>query len=65
MRNHLTHLTDRIEALNVKLDDTSAHGPTSVTPPATVADSILYVVTGAFAVVLIDVLFRAGRRSRE
>ena len=65
MRNHLSHLTDRIEALNVKLDDTSSHGPVSVTPPATMADSVLYVVTGAFAVVLIDVLFRAGRRSRE
>ena len=71
MRNHLTHLTTQIETLSHKLDARAtdaaadaAGGSSAVAPKAaTTTDAMLYVVTGAFALVLLDVLFRAGQRS--
>ena len=71
MRNHLTHLTTQIETLSHKLDARAtdaaaddAGGSSTVAPKAaTTTDAMLYVVTGAFALVLLDVLFRAGQRS--
>ena len=69
MRNHLTHLTTQIETLSHKLDaratDDEGHANASGDKggPATTTDAMLYVVTGAFALVLLDVLFRAGQRS--
>lgn len=71
MRNHLTHLTTQIETLSHKLDARAtdaaadATGDSSAVAPkaATTTDAMLYVVTGAFALVLLDVLFRAGQRS--
>ena len=71
MRNHLTHLTTQIETLSHKLDARTtdaaadATGDSSAVAPkaATTTDAMLYVVTGAFALVLLDVLFRAGQRS--
>lgn len=61
MRNHMTRLTDRIDALSCKLDDRSASVP--VPTPASTGDTVLYVVTGAFALVMLDILFRAGHRA--
>ena len=71
MRNHLTHLTSQIETLSHKLDAratqdegrTNEAGGSAGGGPATTTDAMLYVVTGAFALVLLDVLFRAGQRS--
>lgn len=73
MRNHLTHLTSQIETLSHKLDArttqdeerTNGTGGSAGGGPATTTDAMLYVVTGAFALVLLDVLFRAGQRSVE
>ena len=70
MRNHLTHLTTQIETLSHKLDARATRdeeradaGGSAGGGPATTTDAMLYVVTGAFALVLLDVLFRAGQRS--
>ena len=72
MRNHLTHLTSQIETLSHKLDaratqdegrTNEAVGGSAGGGPATTTDAMLYVVTGGFALVLLDVLFRAGQRS--
>ena len=71
MRNHLTHLTTQIETLSHKLDARATQdegraddaGGNAGGGPATTTDAMLYVVTGAFALVLLDVLFRAGQRS--
>lgn len=69
MRNHLTHLTTQIETLSHKLDARATddqgrtNGSADSGGAATTTDAMLYVVTGAFALVLLDVLFRAGQRS--
>lgn len=63
MRNHLTHLTDRIEALTTKIDDQTKTRIETTTPQSGTYDTVLYVITGAFTLVLLDVMFRAGARS--
>lgn len=66
MRNHMTHLTSKIDKLSSKLDthvnDKARTQPETSSVQPTI-DSFLYAITGVFSLVLIDIAFRAGQRT--
>lgn len=66
MRNHMTHLTSKIDKLSSKLD-THVNNKTNTQPePSSMQptiDSVLYAITGIFSLALIDIVFRAGQRT--
>ena len=66
MRNHMTHLTSKIDKLSSKLDTHVNNKTSTQSEPSSMQptiDSVLYVITGIFSLALIDIVFRAGQRT--
>lgn len=62
MRNNLSHLNDSVQRLHTQMQDTSTR---AATPPTTTTQGLntaLYIITGGFVLVLLDVCYRAGAR---
>ena len=71
MRNNLSHLGDRIDQLTCAVKDrlsSKEDGIASTSNKAVqtwsqpIADSFLYIVTGLFVLLVIDIVFKAGNR---
>lgn len=61
MRNNMSHINDKIDKLATSLETRQQH--TQHTHSTTQAhDTLVFVLVGVFALVLVDIFFRAGKR---
>ena len=67
MRNNLSHLNDSVQQLHTQMRDSSSSSrsssPTAPTTTTQGLNTALYIITGGFVLVLLDVCYRAGGRA--